>query len=211
MNRILIVDDHAVVRNGLKQFLAGTYDAPMIAEAGNGVEALTLALGGQWDLVLLDLWLPDLDGLEVLRRIKLAKPSLPVLIFSMHAEDDYAMSALAAGAAGFLPKDSTPEEIIDAIRRASNGSKYLSSHLAEKLLSGAAADPRKLPHENLSAREAEVMRLLSRGIPLTQIADQLHLSPKTVSTYRSRILVKLNVESNAELARYVVKHKLDPQ
>lgn len=205
------MDDHAVVRSGLRQFLAGIGDITTIAEAGNGQEALGLALDRDWDLVLLDLWLPDLSGLEVLKRIKRAKPALPVLIFSMHAEDDYAMAALEAGAAGFLSKDSPPEEILGAIRRASQGSKYLSPHLAEKLLSGSAAASKRLPHESLSAREAEVMLLLSRGVLLTQIAESLHLSPKTISTYRSRILEKLHVESNAELTRYVVKHKLDPQ
>ena len=211
MDRILIVDDHAVVRSGLKQFLAGMNDGATIEEAGSGAEALALALERPWDLVLLDLWLPDLDGLEVLRRIKRGKPELPILIFSMHAEDDYAMSAIEAGAAGFVPKDSAPEEIVDAIRRAGRGGKYLSPKLTERLLSGSAGNGKRLPHESLSARETEVMRLLSRGSALTQIAERLHLSPKTITTYRARVLEKLGVESNAELARYVVKHKLDPQ
>lgn len=211
MERILIVDDHAVVRSGLKQFLAGMRDVVTVEEAGSGEQALELALGRPWDLVLLDLWLPDLDGLEVLRRIKRGKPELPILIFSMHSEDEYAMSALEAGAAGFVPKDSVPEEIVEAIRRASRGGRYLSPQLAEKLLAGSAAGGKRLAHESLSAREAEVMRLLSRGAPLTQIAEELHLSPKTISTYRARVFEKLGVESNAELARYVVKHKLDPQ
>lgn len=209
MSRILIVDDHAVVRSGLKQFLAGISDFASVEEACNGQEALALVLERQWDLVLLDIELPDLNGLEVLRRIKRAKPALPILIFSMHAEDDYAMSALEAGAAGFLPKESSPEEILDAIRRAGKGSIYLSPHLAEKLLSGSAAAGKRLPHEVLSARETEVMRLLSRGTSLTQIAERVHLSPKTISTYRTRVLEKLHVKSNAELARYVVKHKLE--
>lgn len=209
MSRILIVDDHAVVRSGLRQFLAGISDFASVEEAGNGQEALALVLERQWDLVLLDIELPDLNGLEVLRRIKRAKPALPILIFSMHAEDDYAMTALEAGAAGFLPKESSPEEILDAIRRAGKGSIYLSPHLAEKLLSGSAAASKRLPHEILSARETEVMRLLSRGASLTQIAERVHLSPKTISTYRTRVLEKLHVKSNAELARYVVKHKLD--
>lgn len=211
MSRILIVDDHAVVRSGLRQFLAGSSDCIVIEEAGNGQEALRLALETHWDLILLDLWLPDLNGLEVLKRVKREKPDLPILVFSMHDEDDYAMIALEAGAAGFLPKGSSSEEILDAIRRASQGSKYLSSHLTEKLLSGSAAAGKKLPHESLSAREADVMRQLSRGESLTQIAERLHLSPKTISTYRTRVLEKLHLDSNAELVRYVVKHKLDPQ
>lgn len=211
MSRILIVDDHAVVRSGLRQFLAASSHGNSVEEASNGEQALALALKEHWDLVLLDLWLPDLDGLEVLKRIVHAKPALPVLIFSMHVEDDYALAALKAGAAGFLPKDSSAEEILDAIRRASTGCKYLSPRLADKLLSGSAIAAKKLPHDSLSAREAEVMRLLSRGVALTQIGERLHLSPKTISTYRTRVLDKLGVDSNAELARYVIKHKLDPQ
>lgn len=213
MNRILVVDDHAVVRSGLKQFLAGMGEAIQIEEAGDGAEALArvLAADEHWDVVLLDLWLPDLDGLEVLKRIKQARPKLPVLIFSMQAEDDYAMGALEAGAAGFLPKNSAPDEILDAIRRAAKGGRYLSAQMAEKLLAGTATAARRLPHESLSPREAEVMRLLSRGASVTAIAEQLHRSPKTISTYRSRILDKLGIDSNAELARYVVQHRLDPQ
>lgn len=206
---ILIVDDHAVVRSGVKQFLAGADEGARVEEADSGQGAVTLAAEKEWDLVLLDIGLPDLDGMEVLRRIKREKPELPVLIFSMFAEDDYAMAALQAGAAGFLPKDSSPEEILEAIRRTARGGKYLSAHLAEKLLAGAAPNGKKLPHEFLSEREAEVMRQLSRGASLTQIAERLHLSPKTVTTYRTRILDKLQLDSNAELTRYVVKHKLD--
>jgi DNA-binding NarL/FixJ family response regulator len=207
--KILIVDDHAVVRSGLRQFLSGVENSIAVGEAGTGMEAISLAVGQDWDVVLLDVGLPDLNGLEVLKRIKRESPDLPVLIFSMFAEDDYAMPALQAGAAGFLPKDSTPEEIVEAIRRTSKGGKYLSPHLAERLLNGSAAAGRKLPHDSLSERESEVMMMLSRGVSLTQIADRLHLSPKTVTTYRTRILEKLQLESNAELARYVVKHKLD--
>ena len=209
MFRILIVDDHAVVRSGLKQFLTGSRECNTVEEASNGEEALAKALATPWDLILLDVGLPDLNGLEVLKRIKRSKPKLPILIFSMHLEDEYAMTALEAGAAGFLPKDSSPEEILEAIRRACNGSKYLSPHLAERLLRGSTHSAKKLPHDALSTREAEVMRLLSRGASLIQIGEQLHLSPKTISTYRTRVLEKLHIDSNAELARYVVKHKLD--
>ena len=209
MFRILIVDDHAVVRSGLKQFLTGSRECNTVEEASTGEEALSKALAAPWDLILLDVGLPDLNGLEVLKRIKRSKPELPILIFSMHLEDEYAMTALEAGAAGFLPKDSSPEEILEAIRRACTGSKYLSPHLAEQLLRGSTKAARKLPHDTLSSREAEVMRLLSRGASLIQIGEQLHLSPKTISTYRTRVLEKLHLDSNAELARYVVKHKLD--
>lgn len=209
MLKILIADDHAVVRGGLRQFLADAADFRIAGEARNGSEALALVAAEHWDLLLLDIGLPDLDGLEVLKRVRHDQPALPVLIFSMFAEDDYAMAALAAGAVGYLPKDSAPEEILAAIRRAARGERYLSPQLAEKLLSGTAAGGRKQAHDFLSGREFMVMRLLSRGMALTAIADDLHLSPKTVSTYRGRILQKLNLLNNAELTRYVIEHKLD--
>jgi two-component system, NarL family, invasion response regulator UvrY len=209
MLKILIADDHAVVRSGLRQFLAEAEDCRIAGEAKNGNEALALVAAGDWDLLLLDIGLPDLDGLEVLRRIKQLKPQLPVLIFSMLAEDDYAMLALEAGAAGYLPKDCAPEEILSAIRRACHGDRYLSPQMTEKLLTGSAGSGKRQPHDDLSEREFEVIRLLSRGMALTAIGEQLHLSPKTVSTYRARILQKLNLPNNAELMRYTIKHKLD--
>lgn len=210
MIKILIADDHSVVRSGLKQFLANATDCQIAAEAANAQEALALVREQDWGLVLLDIGLPDLDGLEVLRRIKREKPQLPVLIFSMFPEDGYAMSALNAGAAGYLMKDSAPQEILEAIRRAAKGGKYLSPQLAEKLLAGSMPAGRKQAHELLSPREFDVMLLLSRGMPLTGIAERLHLSPKTISTYRARVLDKMAFKSNAELARYVIEHKLDP-
>ena len=161
-----------------------------------------------WDLLLLDIGLPDMNGIEVLKIVKHDKPELPVLVFSMYAEDDYAMAALEAGAVGYLPKDSDPEEILAAIRRASSGERYLSPTLADKLLSGAVRQARKLPHESLSARELDVMRMLSKGVPLTEIAEHLHLSPKTVSTYRARVLEKMNFGNNTEITRYMLHHKL---
>jgi len=210
VNRILIVDDHAVVCGGLRQFLANTRDCQIAGEARTGADALVQIAAESWDLVLLDIGLPDINGIEVLRRIRCQQPELPVLIFSMYAEDEYAMAALQAGATGYLPKDSTPEEILEAIRRATGGSKYLSPRLAEKLLSGAVAAGRPLPHQLLSPRESDVMRRLSCGESLAHIADDLHLSPKTITTYRARILEKLGIHSNAELTRYVIEHKLAP-
>ena len=209
MLRILIVDDHAVVRGGLRQFLANAVDCRIAGEAGSGQEALALVKAEAWDLLLLDIGLSDISGLEVLKRVKHDKPALPVLIFSMFAEDEYAIPALEAGANGYLPKDSAPDEILEAIRRASRGERYLSPRLAEKLLDGTVKKGRMRPHDLLSEREFSVMRLLSRGMALTAIAESLYLSPKTVSTYRARILEKLNLENNAELTRYVIEHKLD--
>lgn len=208
MLKILIADDHAVVRGGLRQFLANAADCRIAGEAGSGREALALVAAEDWDLLLLDIGLPDMNGIEVLRRVKREKPALPVLVFSMFAEDDYAMAVLEAGAAGYLPKDSEPGQILEAIRHAGRGERYLSPQLAEKLLAGTTTAGWKQPHDSLSEREFAVMRLLSRGMALTAIGKFLHLSPKTVSTYRTRILEKLHLSNNAELTRYVIERKL---
>jgi len=209
MLKILIADDHAVVRGGLRQFLANVPDCQIAGETGSGRETLALIQAEDWDLLLLDIGLPDLNGIEVLRRVKRDKPALPVLIFSMHSEDEYAMAALEAGATGYLPKDSLPEEILAAIRRAGRGERYLSPSLTEKLLAGTIPAGLKQLHDGLSRREFQIMRLLSQGMTLTNIGNSLFLSPKTISTYRTRILKKLALGSNAELTRYVMQHKLD--
>ena len=208
MLKILIADDHAVVRGGLRQFLADVPDCRIAGEAGSGQETLAMIQAQDWDLLLLDIGLPDLNGIEVLKRVKCAKPALPVLIFSMYAEDDYAMVALEAGATGYLPKDSPPVEILAAILRAGRGERYLSPALTEKLLAGTTPAGFKQPHDVLSRREFEIMCLLSRGMTLTAIGEALFLSPKTVSTYRTRVLTKLELDSNAALTRYVIEHKL---
>jgi len=208
MIRILIVDDHAIVGGGMKQFLGSVGGFEIGGQAHNGKEALALVAAEHWDLLLLDIGLPDMNGIEVLKQIKREHADLPVLVFSMYAEDDYAMSALEAGAIGYLPKDSAPDEILVAIRRASAGERYLSPMLADKLLSGTMLAARRLPHDALSARESEVMLMLGQGVALTEIAEKLHLSPKTVSTYRARILEKLGLRHNADITRYVLTHKL---
>ena len=208
MVRILIADDHAVVRGGLRQFLAGTEDLEIAAEAATGDAALALVRTDDWDVVLLDIALPDVNGLEVLKRIKRERPDLPVLIFSMFSEDEFAIPALNAGASGYLNKDSPPSQILAAIRTVVDGARYVSPTLAEKLLSGTTSPGRKLPHETLSEREMGVLLLLSKGVSLTSIGERLHISVKTVSTYRARIVEKLGVQSNAELTRYVLQHKL---
>lgn len=205
---LLIADDHAVVRSGLRQFLASTEDLKVAAEAATGEEVLALVRQGVCDVVLLDISLPDLDGLEVLKRVKREWPDLPVLIFSMYSEDEFAVPALNAGASGYLNKDSPPGQILTAIRAVATGARYVSPALAEKLLAGTVGRGKRLPHEALSAREMEVLLLLSKGIPLTKIGETLHVSVKTVSTYRSRVLEKLAMQSNAEVTRYVMEHKL---
>jgi len=206
--RILIVDDHAIVGAGLKQFLSSVGGFEIAGLARTGAEALALVRAGSWDLLLLDIGLPDMNGIEVLKIVKREQPKLLVLVFSMYAEDDYAMAALEAGALGYLPKDSAPEEILAAIRRASLGERYLSPALANKLLNGSVHGVKKLPHESLSTRELDVMRMLSRGAPLTEIAEHLHLSPKTVSTYRARVLEKMDFRNNSDITRYMMNHKL---
>jgi two-component system invasion response regulator UvrY len=209
MLRILIADDHAVVRSGLQQFLAGESDMNIEAEAHCGLEALARVEAEPWDLLLLDIALPDINGIEVLKRVKQIRPELPVLIFSMFSEEDYAESALEAGASGFLPKDTEPWRIVEAIRCVCRGDRYLSPKVAEMLI--ARLDWRGKPslHNKLSAREFEVIKMLSRGMSLIDIGVALYLSPKTVSTYRARILEKLNLKNNVELARYVIEHRLD--
>lgn len=210
MLKILIVDDHAVVREGLKQFLGETSDLAIAGEARNGEEAFAKVRAAEWDLVLLDISMPDKNGLEVLRGIKREKPNLPILIFSMFAEDEYALPALEAGASGYLSKESAPDQIIDAIRRVAQGGRYVSPSLGEKLLSHTLPHGgRELRHQLLSKREFEILLWISRGEPLTRIGERLNLSVKTVSTYRARILEKMDVRTNADLTRYVVQHHLD--
>jgi two-component system, NarL family, invasion response regulator UvrY len=206
--KILIADDHAVVRGGLRQFFQATPDLELAGEASTGAEALEMARQQHWDVVLLDIALPDLNGFAVLRRLKQEHPGLPVLIFSMFAEEEFALSALNAGAAGFLSKDSPPSQILAAIRRVIGGARYVSPALAERLLAGSVPAAKPLPHEALSPREMEVLLQLSRGMSLTGIGEALNLSVKTVSTYRGRILDKLGAQSNADLVRYVLEHKL---
>lgn len=208
MTRVLIADDHAVVRTGLRQFLASTRDLEVVAEAGTGAEALDYLSHGQCDLLLLDIGLPDLDGMEVLRRVKIAHPELPVLMFSMHSEDEFAVAALNAGASGYLSKSSHPQEILAALRTIAAGERFVSHELAQHLLAGTLCPGKKLPHETLSPREMQAMLDISKGLTLVKIGEHLHLSAKTVSTYRSRILEKMGMESNAELTRYVLEHKL---
>ena len=208
MRKILSVDDHAVVRIGIRQFLADTEDLEVTQEAASGEEGLALALQDKVDLVVLDLTLPDINGLEVLKRIRRKNETLPVLIFSMLPEEDFALPSLTAGASGYLSKDSPPDQILTAIRTVAAGTRYVSPFLTEKLLSGSVSTGHQLLHDALSWREMEVLLHLSKGISLTNIGKQLHLSVKTVSTYRSRILEKLAMASNAELTRYVLQHKL---
>ena len=206
--RILIVDDHAIVREGLKRVLADVPDMIVAGETGCGNEALRLVQTRAWDMVLLDISLPKKSGLDVLKHIKAEKRHLPVLILSMYPEDQYALRLLKAGAAGYLTKESAPERLVNAIRKVACGGRYLSPALADKLADALQNNPLAAPHETLSDREFQIMCLIAMGKTPTQIAEELHLSVKTVSTYRSRILEKMDLQSSAELTHYAVKNSL---
>jgi two-component system invasion response regulator UvrY len=208
MIKILIADDHAIVREGLKQIVAETADMAVADEASNGHEVLSKALNHDYDVIVLDITMPGIQGLDVLKRIKEQRPRLPVLILSMHPEEQYALRVIKAGAAGYLTKESASDELIQAIRKVSLGKKYITSSLAEKLAADLGTDAENPPHESLSDREYQVMCMIAEGKTVKHIADELYLSVKTISTYRSRILGKMGMNSNAELTRYALQNHL---
>ncbi len=208
MIRILVADDHAVVRQGVKQILADVQDMTVKDEAQNGSETLKKVAENEYDVVLLDISMPGRSGLEVLEDIKTQHPKLAVLILSMHPEEQYAVRALRAGASGYLTKASAPQELIGAIRKVAGGGKYVTSSLAEKLADELEIDTEKLPHERLSNREHQVMLMLAEGKSVSDIADELCLSVKTISTYRTRVMSKMGMKKNAELTLYAVHNKL---
>lgn len=208
MIRVLIADDHKLVRDGLKQILAAEPDIEVAAEAGDGDEALARVRGEDFDLALLDLSMPGLAGIALIRRLRAEKPKLRILVLSMHGEQQYAARALKAGAAGYLTKDSASAQLVGAIRKVAAGGVHISETAAAALVAAAAGPADALPHTALSDREFEVFRLLVSGQGLTGIADRLHLSVKTISTHKTRILQKMGMASTAELVRYAVEHKL---
>lgn len=208
MIRILVADDHAVVRQGVKQILTEVKDMVVKDEAENGSATLEKVLQNDYDVVLLDISMPGRSGLEILEDIKSQRPRLPVLILSMHPEEQYAIRALRAGASGYLTKASAPQELIGAIRKVSGGGKYVTSSLAEKLAAEMGTDTEKLPHERLSNREHQVMLMLAQGKSVSDIAEELFLSVKTISTYRTRIMGKMGMKKNAELTLYAVHNNL---
>ncbi|MBC7231238.1 MAG: response regulator transcription factor [Actinobacteria bacterium] len=208
MIRVLVVDDHPVVRKGLAMILAEEPEIREVGEADSAAALLRLIDSSAWDVVVLDISLPDRSGLEVLKDIRAMRPGLPVLILSMHPEDQYAPRVLKAGAAGFVSKESAAEELVNAVKKVVGGGRYVSPSLAERLAEIIDEDYRGAPHERLSDREFQVMRMLAQGKRLKDIADELCLSVKTVSTYRARVLEKMGMESNAELACYAVKNGL---
>ena len=208
MIKILIADDHAIVREGLKQIVAETSDMVVSDEASTGHEALNKALKNDYDVVVLDITMPGMSGLDVLKQIESERPDLPVLVLSMHPAEQYAVRCLKAGASGYLTKESAPDELTAAIRKISQGKKYVTASLAEKLALDLEVRTEKLPHETLSDREYQVMCMIASGKTIKGIAEELFLSEKTISTYRVRILEKMNMKTNAELTYYAIKHGL---
>lgn len=206
--KILICDDHKIVRDGLKQILQQLGGGTVIEEAGDGYEALNLLKKSQCDILLLDISLPGMTGMEILQSVKAKWPAVNVLMLSMMPQEQYAILALKLGASGYLTKDTASEELLLAIRKVSEGGKYISHTLAESLALNLTKDTNKLKHESLSGREFEIMIKLANGKSLQEIGNELFISDKTVSTYRSRIMEKMDLSKNAELTRYCLEHNL---
>lgn len=203
--RVLLVDDHAVVRRGIRELLSEAFCESSFDEAGTGEEGLVHVRTATYDLVVLDIGMPRRGGMDALKEIQALQPNLPVLILSHHAEEQYAIRALRAGAAGYVSKECAAEELVRAARKALSGGKYVSEALAERLAQGLAADSSARVEDLLSDRELQVLRMLALGKAVKEIAAELALSEKTVSTYRARILDKMNMKSNAELMRYALR------
>lgn len=208
MPNILLVDDHEIVRKGLIQILAGSVPGISVDEAKDGRQALAMALEKSYALVLLDISMPGRGGLEVLKEIRSRRPGVPVMILSIYPEEEYAVRAFRAGASGYVTKDSAAEELVGAIRKVLSGGRYVSASLAEKLAFELESDAGKPPHETLSDREYQVLQMIASGKTVTEIAKELALSVKTISTYRSRILEKMRAKNNAELTRYAFENRL---
>jgi len=210
LTKVLIADDHALIREGLKQIIADSGEFIVAAEAESGLVALQQMREQALDLVLLDISLPDRNGIDVLRQARRELPSLPILMLSMHREDQYAIRAIRAGAAGYLNKQSAPDELIAAMRTVAGGRKYISQSLAQELASHIDQDSAQEAHHGLSDREFQTMVMIASGKTVTQIAAELSLSVKTISMYRTRLLQKMRMQNNAELTHYALKHQLVP-
>lgn len=208
MINVLIADDHAIVRDGLKQIFKETSDIVVTGEAANGAEVIEKISKNRYDVVVLDISMPGRGGLDVIKHIKTHYPAIPVLVLSMYSEDQYAVRVLKAGASGYLTKETASEQLIMAVRKISEGRKYISADLAEKLASSLDENRQKAVHEKLSDREFQVLQLIGSGMTVGQIAEELSLSVKTISTNRARILKKMNMKNNAELICYAIRHGL---
>jgi two-component system invasion response regulator UvrY len=208
MIKVIIADDHPIVRAGLKQIILEDQSIRVDGEATNGTDLLRQVRNQDFDVIILDLTMPGMDGIDVLKQLKIEKPHTPVIILTVHPESQYALRILKAGASGYLTKESASDELIRAIRKVHNGGKYINPSLAEKIAFALDEDSGKLPHETLSDREYQVLCLIGSGKTISQVGDSLSLSVKTVSTYRSRILEKMKMQNNAELIHYAVQNGL---
>lgn len=206
--KILLIDDHAIVRVGLKQMLTDAFDRVEVTEAGTGHDAVARAQETNWDLAILDINLPDTNGLDVLKKLKSLRPSLPVVVLSFHPEEQYALRALKGGAAAYVTKDSAPQELATAIKAVLAGRQYVTPSLAERMVTVSSEAGGKLPHLLLSDRELQVLSMIGGGKSVTEIAAALDLSVKTVSTYRMRLLSKLQLKTTSALIRYALTHHL---
>ena len=206
--KILLTDDHAVVRQGLKLILADHFKKAVFGQARNATEALFRITKEHWDVLVLDITMPGRSGLEILQDVKRLRPKLPVLVLSMHPEDQFAVRMLKAGAGGYMTKESADEELVGAIQKVVSGGRYISPSLAERMASYLSVDVQKAPHERLSDREFQVLRMIASGKTVSQIGRELSLSVKTISTYRARVLEKMDMKNSAELTHYAVQHNL---
>jgi two-component system, NarL family, invasion response regulator UvrY len=206
--RVLIADDHAIIRQGLKQILSDTDDLEIAGEADGGIKALQMIRDNTYDVVLMDVSMPDRNGIDSLKLIRKECPRLPVLMLSMHPEEQYAIRALRAGAAGYLSKQGAPEQLVTAIRQVASGKKFVSAAVAEELANSIGEDHERPLHEKLSDREYQTLCMIASGKTLTQIGEELNLSVKTISVYRARLLEKMKLRNNAELTHYGLKHGL---
>jgi two-component system invasion response regulator UvrY len=208
MIRVLVADDHAIVREGLKQILARSGDLEVAGEAANGNDVLKLVREQEWDVLVTDMSMPGRNGIELIKLVKAARPRLPVLVLSMYGEDQYAVRAIRAGAAGYLNKESASEQLVAAIRKIADGGVHVSAAVAQALFQNVRDGTSAQPHEQLSDREFQVLQLIANGQSVTEIGVTLNLSPKTVSTHKTRILQKMNMVNQAELIRYALEHRL---
>jgi DNA-binding NarL/FixJ family response regulator len=208
MIRVLIADDHTLMREGLKQILATSGDMIVAGEACDGLQALNMVRSAEWDVLLLDMSMPGRSGVELIKQIKLEKPALPILVLSMHKEEEYTIRTIRAGAAGYLCKDSASQMLLDAIRKVAAGGHFISPEVAGDLAFGLIVQDERLPHTLLSDRELQIFRLISGGSGIAEIAQRLNLSAKTVSTYKTRILQKLKMSRLSDLIRYGLEHDL---
>lgn len=208
MIRVVLADDHRMVRTGLKEILADTGDIEVVGEATNGHEVMARVRAMPFDVLVLDMSMPGRSGIELIRQVKAEKAALRILVLSMHSEEQYAVRALKAGAAGYLTKESAADELVVAIRRIAGGGAYVTPETAQRLALGLDARSEGPPHEALSDREMQVFHMIAAGKSLTEVADALSLSVKTVSTHKTRIMQKLNVSNQTELIRYAIRHEL---